>query len=662
MATETEVFKLDLDASSFLSEAKNALEAVEKIGETKSLGTLVSTLKEVGTGLAVVGVALGAFKLALDIVEEAENIERINNQFNLLAQNAGLAGDTIKEKLVNAAGGLADDTKIIEGANRAIIAMGENAIKLPEIMELARKATAVMGGDVVQNFENISMAVATGNTRLLKHMGIVVDLQKAQRDYALAHGITISQLDEEQKKQAVLDAVLAKRESAFKGVESAAGTVTLSIKKIGVEVQQSMEIITKYVGKIIGPTFQSIFSKVKEYATDARLFLEDKLGSGASQATAHLERLSKKQEDLKSQIAELQAQQNEFGRGDPYQAEQRAAKIARLKDELEKLGPVLATAKEQKDKFESEAPAVSGGPSQEALANEALQNAAQKQELAIKTAQVQQELSMNEVESAKASADQKVAIEEHLQTQLQLLRSQAAAGQIVNLNEQEVLLRAQAAEQIQKINENQYKNQESALQRQQQANQTFYSGWKNQSAQAAVALQKDQMTWAKAGAAANDTLTKTMAAGFINISKGSKEALKAMKTQFFGLIADKAQAEGMLHLAAGILNPAEFGVGAALLALSGVIRGIAGGDLGSASGGASASGGGALSADNLAPPTTPPAELPAEAGKPQKTVTIAVQGNYFETESTRRALLEMIRSETDATSFQYVQIPQSGGA
>jgi hypothetical protein len=658
VATEKETLKLDLDATDLILGANKALASIEKIGDAKNVAGLVTGLKNVTAGLAAVGVSLGAFKLALDAVMETEAIERINKQFDTLAEGAGLSGDAIRSKLVGAAQGLADDEEILQAANRAIVSMGKNAEKLPELMELARKATAVMGGEVVNNFEMISNAVASGNTRALRQLGIVVDLEKAQQKYALAHGVTISQLTDEQRKQAMLNAVLAKRDEAFKGIEIAGNSVTILIKKIGVEIGQSLEVITVWVGKLIGPTFQKVFGAIKEYATDARLFLESKMGDAATRASADYDRLIRKQADMKEDLVRLQELQEKWGRGDPMLAQRRAADIERLQKALTDIVPRLEAAREAKEKFE--APGKEGEAARVDTTAADLQNLERKREIEEKTLALKVQTATSEEEVAALSAARKLAIEQELAASIETLRAQGARGEITNVAEQEALLREQAAQRIMQINDGLVANQTAALDRQQKANTTFYQGWKNQSAQAALALSRDQMTWAKAGAIANDTLTKTMAAGFLNISKGSKEALKAMKNQFFLMIADKAQAEGMLHMAAGILNPVEFGVGGALLALSGLIRGLAGGDLGAAGGGGAVSGAaGGLSIPET-PAPRPEAQLSPEAGRPGRSVTIAIQGHYFETEQTRRSLMEMIRQETDATEFKYVQIPQSG--
>src|SRR3990167_2381775 len=149
------------------------------------LDRFVITLDDV---VKYVGRAAGALKdlpvAIFDFVKEGEKVQQINRSFESLAKSAGLSGQEIREGLVGAAKGLADDTDIILAANKAIVGLGSQAEKLPQVMELARKATYLFGGDLVQNFEAMNHAIASGNTRALKNMGIMVDAESAVNKYA----------------------------------------------------------------------------------------------------------------------------------------------------------------------------------------------------------------------------------------------------------------------------------------------------------------------------------------------------------------------------------------------------------------------------------------------------------------------------------------------
>ena len=169
MASEKETkFKLSLDNKEFIESALHSKESIMSLGEAKNLTGLVEGLTKVGVTLGVVGVAAWGIKTAFETVFEGEEIRQINKEFDVLTEKAGIATDSLKEGLVKAAGGLVDDTELLKAANKAIIEMGNSAQRLPEVMELARKSTAVFGGDLAQNFETMNQAIAWTHRKRLR--------------------------------------------------------------------------------------------------------------------------------------------------------------------------------------------------------------------------------------------------------------------------------------------------------------------------------------------------------------------------------------------------------------------------------------------------------------------------------------------------------------
>jgi len=121
------------------------------------------------------------------------------------------------------------------------------------------------------------------------------------------------------------------------------------------------------------------------------------------------------------------------------------------------------------------------------------------------------------------------------------------------------------------------------------------------------------------------------------------------------MLADEAQARGALILASSIWppNPLGLAAGGGLLALSGLLRSMAGGK-------ASSSGGtiptGSLNGSGIDVASGSASPNAAQFQSPRRQATIQVMGNYFETEQTRTRLMEMMREATDYTDFKYVQI------
>ena len=179
MSEDAVSVSIDLDSKEFLEKAKHAYEAIGEIGESEGILKLAAQMGEVAAGVGIVGLALLALKTSFDLVLDAEKIKQVNTTFENLAKNAGLVGEELKEGMIKASGGLIEENELLQIANRSLIEMGSSAGKLPQLMEVARKATAAFGGDLAGNFEKINQAIATGQTRGLRQ-GIQVSSTFAQ--------------------------------------------------------------------------------------------------------------------------------------------------------------------------------------------------------------------------------------------------------------------------------------------------------------------------------------------------------------------------------------------------------------------------------------------------------------------------------------------------
>ena len=159
-----------------------------------------------------------AAKKAFEFVLEGEKIKAVSAQFNLLAESAGVAGEVIKSQLEDASGGLADMNDLLKAASEGFVKFGDNANKLPQILSLARQITAVFGGDLVQNFENLNNAISSGSSRALKAVGIYIDTDKVVKEYAKTVGITVNLLTQEERQQAILNATLEQGRAKYADV------------------------------------------------------------------------------------------------------------------------------------------------------------------------------------------------------------------------------------------------------------------------------------------------------------------------------------------------------------------------------------------------------------------------------------------------------------
>lgn len=295
----------DLDTKESLEKILELKGGIESLGDAKNTEGLLEGLTKVGGAVAAIGVAAFALKTTFDTVFEAENIKQINNQFELLTRNSGLATDTLKAGLIEAAHGLVDDTDLMRAANRAIVEMGSSAEKLPELMDLARKSTAVFGGDAITRFEELNQAIASGSQRALKHMGIMVDVDRAYRDYAASIGVASGELNDAGKRQALLNAVLIKGQDAFKGVDENIKEATNTWQQLKVTLSEVKEVFVLAFDKVMGPSVTGWLKSLQGWAGHFKDIFQAKFGEGVDAAVAKSKLLSTEIMDLQGQLIDV---------------------------------------------------------------------------------------------------------------------------------------------------------------------------------------------------------------------------------------------------------------------------------------------------------------------------------------------------------------------
>ena len=253
-------------------------------------------------GLELAKKGFNALKNAADSfiekIKEGERVNIINQQFQILANRAGAAASILQNDFIKAAGGLADSTEVIEVANRAMVELGESASRLPELLLLAKQATKVFGGELVSNFEALNLAIASGNTRSLRQIGIIVDSAKSYKQYADSIGVAVDRLTQNEKQQALFNAVLEKGRANFEGLQSTAAKNTIEFKKLSVVLSELSETISVKTSDAFGDLFGGASNSISKFID--RVNTDLKAGSG--QIGASIDSIKEKIEFLERTI------------------------------------------------------------------------------------------------------------------------------------------------------------------------------------------------------------------------------------------------------------------------------------------------------------------------------------------------------------------------
>jgi len=649
---------LDLDNSEFVSKLKESLGLMDSFGSGEQLKGLVETLTTAGEILGVVAAAGLAVKTAVDWTTEAEKINQINNSFQALAASVGLSGTEMKEKLLTATKGLIDDTDLLEAANKAIVMMGDNASRIPEIMELARKATQVFGGTIVENFNNLSMALQNGNTRMLRHYGLVVNATKAQDDYAKSLGVSRDYLDDNGKRLAVMNAALEAGQEKFKNIDENSLQATNGLTRIGNAMKDIGEVALHVWDVVFGPAVKRGISEVAGLFESLANHAKAWFGTSAQQLEANHALLEQHKADLEAIIANNEAHPGLFGS---------ATVLANARAELEKVNAQLKVSNEE---------------TQKKIQLEQQSAAQQKTGGGIDTEKLLKDRQKFEEEISKihkARVDSDLKAETNADTAEMMVHQQSTAimaqadAQWAKTKKQMIDLGLTSETQLEKarvdiyqrannqIIENERKiNQErlNALKNLQLANENSVKGitasFKYESEQA----KQNFNNMAKFGTNAFHTIGSNATSAFEALGNGSKNAADALRGFFFGAIGDIAEQQGEIMLLMGLWppNPVAIAAGGALIALGAALKSMGSGSSSGPSAGGVSSASSASDASSSSVDSSASTTAATQAAK--KTVSINIQGSYFETDQTRTRLMDIIRQAGDQTDFQLKQIGQ----
>jgi hypothetical protein len=225
---------------------------------TKNFDDLNGKTKDVGIGLTAVGAVGGA--LVTSSVLLAARVQTLGVVMNQVGKNAGYSSDEMAgyEEKVKALGITTQATR--EGLTQ----MARGNLDLAKSTDLAREAqdAAVNAGiNSSEAFHQMVYGIETLNPRVLKTMGIIVDLQSEYQKYADKMGIATTDISEQTQQQIMFNAVLEAGKSIAGSYEAAMGTAGKQMN--------SLARLTEEAQLAIGDGLLPAFSGMIGLASDA---------------------------------------------------------------------------------------------------------------------------------------------------------------------------------------------------------------------------------------------------------------------------------------------------------------------------------------------------------------------------------------------------------
>ena len=233
----------------------------------------VSDVKQFAATIATAMAAVEGIKKVLEqTFENAQLAARLNQQelaFRNLASQAGESADDILESMSQMSGRTVTEMQLMQSASRAAI-LGIPFDSLTDLMEIARASARGTGEDVKFMFESITTGIARGSPLILDNLGITLDLKQANQDYALALGKTAESLTDTERKQALLNAVLASGKEIVDAVGGSMDELT------AVEQWDALQTAVTEFRTEMGQGLQQTFKDLSAAATD--FFVQMRVG------------------------------------------------------------------------------------------------------------------------------------------------------------------------------------------------------------------------------------------------------------------------------------------------------------------------------------------------------------------------------------------------
>jgi hypothetical protein len=609
---------------------------------TATIGVVASTIKAVTIDLAILG----------------EKAAQVENGFLTLAENAGLAGQELKGAIEEAAAGTIETTGLLQRSSELIVAFGKDAERIPELIELSRKVARSFGLETEDAFNRISESIRNGNTKALKQLGIYIDTDKAVKDFAASHGVAANAISDAGRAQAILAAALDKGQEKFKGVSLQARTLGEQAAALRNTFDDLIETIGQLVGAR-GGAFSSILETWTRGLNGVTIALKAAFGDGSAQAAAQIQVLNASVALMSQSLADIQSGKQGFiGRllfGDTAESVQQSidvtkAKIAALQQTInrngtgEQFGPAVPTAQGE------------GTAQADSVNKEKLRENERKFQADI------QALRLQNAEAAIKQASDLEALEEaqrvrklELETQQELKKQETNTNDLLTAEQKNLMLYEMEVAHKLRLQELEIMAEQERMNALQRQLEMTTAVDQQIGLSAELQARRTSQAWQRSGglgAAAVQSFSNRAMNAFQQIGAGTATVAEAMKSAFFGMLGDVASAQGKTMFLTNLApplgpNPAGMAAGLGLIALGGLLSSMGGGGaaIGGSGGGGGGAGGGPEGLGGGGP------TVGDSLSQRRKEVTINVEGNYFDSEQSRLAIVEAVRSASDANDF-----------
>jgi hypothetical protein len=220
----------------------------DKTGQaTKQAAKGMSTLEKAAIAAGVAFGALKAAQVAVDFAKAGAAIQRQSKALNSLATAAGTSGKAIISSIQGASGFTIDKMTAMQAATQALLM---DVAKAPSDFERMTKVAVslgrAMGVDAAQSIEKFTFAAARQSKLRADDLGLLIEVEEANRRYAEANNLVADSLTDVQKKQAFFNEMMRQGEIKVSELGDTTGDLATDFEILGAAVKDAKDEFALY--------------------------------------------------------------------------------------------------------------------------------------------------------------------------------------------------------------------------------------------------------------------------------------------------------------------------------------------------------------------------------------------------------------------------------
>lgn len=328
-----------------LINARKQTTAIDQVGnELRSLdqaaATLNSGLSGLGAAVGIGAVVAGIQQIGSaidDLARRGAIFQQLQDVQSDFAASVGETANAFVESGRTAAQGTIADFDLILNANRAIqFQVASTAEDYAKLIELATALGRAQGVSDTQALDFITRGIARRSSLILDNLGLFIDIEQAEAEYAESLGKTASALSVAERNQAILNEAFRQGQTAIEANRDAFDSAATKFERADAALQNAKDTLGELFAPSIATAAENISDAVGDLV-DAILYLQQigflpEIDEKPVNAWLNLTEASNAYLETRQQIAELEARGIGGQRNGTFQATQAVDALAQAED------------------------------------------------------------------------------------------------------------------------------------------------------------------------------------------------------------------------------------------------------------------------------------------------------------------------------------------